>query len=1354
MAKPIAPSLNGKATAGLELSSTTRSSLGDDISTTRPTCSSGSLTTAATAAAATGGAAPSDVGTMLAPSGPKKRRRPKEISDGDSNRQSEAVAGTTASRSKNGGKEQNNGHSNVKPKRARHSALAAEAAKICAAVSAVDTGSSMVDTGSSIGTGNNGGGTSTSVGSHSGSSHTGTCTSDLSVGVATNASSATATTTSSGMSSDAASLMRFVQSGQQQQQPQMLPQRQPQPQPSATYVTTALNPALALLMANPAGLASTQQQVQHRAQQAQIAAALATLSGGLGAAASGTAVPTSIVSAASSPAAAAAIAGTSPNPSLGLSAITQHLPALLAPAVLQSSAAQQAAAQATLAAIVGSAQPVVQPQQRPQPLPLQQQHQPIQPKPQQNQTVQVALKPLAPVPVAPAPPPAAASAATAVPIVAASLPSLQDALAAQHAHEVAAKALKQVEKKRGSSNATKTAAGTQFKSGKSRKKRAATTATSSGRKRSADATTASSTAVVPKRVQREHLVPSTVAAGSVSAAGGVIAAAAPSSSGAGHIHHHVRTCHPHQSRTMAPATARAAGEAAAVATPLLIPYMRKWKLEELEAHVKLLTDANQPIPHSVELLVTEARRKEEKRKNKRAANRRSASTSRARKKLLVEEMTRMNAMLRRQALILSLLPDMVLAINVDGVVTFCSAQVERILQHNSDDLIGAELAEILLPPTRAVLRQLVDKLVASGAEAANGADACADEGEAAANAEKEGNDLEDGAIGTRPDRREQENGGGENGSGIVFVSEQSEQCFPLSVVNVKNRTKHAAANVEDVSDSSGGENVGNASVSAAAAPTKEKGDSNDSKGGSTSSLTNNSSLSRSTTNSSFNNDTKDAKDAAPGDGEDGARSERESVSTDCAVKSVHRHGSSSGRKESSTRNRKHVQGAATTSSQQQQQERRQQQASSGDDSSSSSNLRTASEALNRNVRWHNEKMMTSGKGGAPLSLGLTDDVTGASVTANNAGARLSSLQHLPSMNAEVSNNDAGVGNNAAPPVEEGDGTKKVTKSKTSPVDRTTSNLTFGSLEDAQSSSSDSLLSGVEGKGGRTKRGSSGSAPRGRNGELSSEDSGYRESGESVPSREDTSSSASDDASTNEKDASRPKPLAPTCNVCVIRKDLSTVWCEVTSSIRTRTLDDDGDGPEGTVSAGTKMSGSESTSGDNQEKAPSEVHELLLCFRPIRDGEEKVGEELRFVPKKKVEADEEEQEQASADRSNTGSRSTEGVSSLTQSADRSKSTEDATNTSGSFSKADGSTQGPPKRPLLQEGITVSAGSHSSAAAASALATVTDTSGGNSGGNGSLEEPAQKKRRSLSPEEATAQSEADVAESLVLMNRFPQ
>ena len=99
-----------------------------------------------------------------------------------------------------------------------------------------------------------------------------------------------------------------------------------------------------------------------------------------------------------------------------------------------------------------------------------------------------------------------------------------------------------------------------------------------------------------------------------------------------------------------------------------------------------------------------------------------------------------------------------------------------------------------------------------------------------------------------------------------------------------------------------------------------------------------------------------------------------------------------------------------------------------------------------------------------VDVGLKDDVTGASVTANNAGARLSSLQHHPGM-AQLKKED----------------------------EKASSSESNGD----QSSSDDSLLAGVEEKK--------------KQGESASEDSGYRESNDS---RVETSSSGSDTSQSN------------------------------------------------------------------------------------------------------------------------------------------------------------------------------------------------------------------------------------------------
>ena len=379
-----------------------------------------------------------------------------------------------------------------------------------------------------------------------------------------------------------------------------------------------------------------------------------------------------------------------------------------------------------------------------------------------------------------------------------------------------------------------------------------------------------------------------------------------------------------------------------------------------EAHVKLIQDANQPIPQPISLLLAEARRREEKRTAKRVANRKSACTSRARKKALVEEMTRTNAKLRRQALILALLPDMVIAIQVNGDITFCSAQVERVLKHSVEDLVGSNISQILIPSSRESLSLLIEKMVLAEQMAL-----------------EDSKDTNDGSGGSS-------NSG--NDSGAAVVSLQSEQGFPMSVVKVRSHPEVIA------SDSSGGEN--------------------------------------------------------------GAQKQSSSEAPKTALSSLGS-GNSDGPSSKPSSNKG--------------------QGSSGDESSSCSdakNLQKASEALNRNVRWHNAQLMSKKVKATKSDLDHKDDVTGASVTANNADARLSSLQHNPKSQSKGSSTNATV--------------------------KKSSSTTFEHIEDNSfSSSTDSLLAGVEEKRSKTTQGRSSAN------ENSSEDSGYRES------REDTALSESE-----------------------------------------------------------------------------------------------------------------------------------------------------------------------------------------------------------------------------------------------------
>lgn len=138
----------------------------------------------------------------------------------------------------------------------------------------------------------------------------------------------------------------------------------------------------------------------------------------------------------------------------------------------------------------------------------------------------------------------------------------------------------------------------------------------------------------------------------------------------------------------------------------------------------------------------------------------------------------------------------------------------------------------------------------------------------------------------------------------------------------------------------------------------------------------------------------------------------------------------------------------------------------GDDYSSLSTEtknQRANNNLDRNVRSHNKRMFEESKKNE-VDNGPKDDVTGASVTANNATARLSSLEHHP----------------------------KTSKGK----EREEPTTTYESTGDQ--SSDDSLLNGVEER---------------KKGEDVSDDSGYRESNDS---REESSSSWSDTSRSNGK----------------------------------------------------------------------------------------------------------------------------------------------------------------------------------------------------------------------------------------------
>ena len=144
---------------------------------------------------------------------------------------------------------------------------------------------------------------------------------------------------------------------------------------------------------------------------------------------------------------------------------------------------------------------------------------------------------------------------------------------------------------------------------------------------------------------------------------------------------------------------------------------------------------------------------------------------------------------------------------------------------------------------------------------------------------------------------------------------------------------------------------------------------------------------------------------------------------------------------------------------------------------------------------------------------------------------------------------------------------------------------------------------------------------------------------------------------------------------MIRNDLSTVWCEVTSSVRTRSSDEDFDAAGGDT--------------ESQDINPSatghtpkvEVKELLLCLRPIRDGD-KVDDAYRFVPQKKmnVEMDQTSTEKAGiagvVSSSGSGGCHNDDKTSMEKNSAGSRSTTNSAGTSSSSSPK----RPPKKRPL--------------------------------------------------------------------------
>ena len=356
----------------------------------------------------------------------------------------------------------------------------------------------------------------------------------------------------------------------------------------------------------------------------------------------------------------------------------------------------------------------------------------------------------------------------------------------------------------------------------------------------------------------------------------------------------------------------------------------------------LLQRLQQPVPQTVALLLAEAQRKEKKKTAKRAANRKSASTSRARKKALVEEITKANARLKRQAMILALLPDLVIATTMEGEISFCSAQVERILGHSPDDLVGIQFERILTSSSREVLQKLFSRIVHPSKSLSARAPQGSRRGTKRRHDQKEGGDKssrkdgDDSKVTDDAPGRESSSGDGNSGkSGSTSAAAMiSEQSFPLAVVEVDSKqgpnttcTKNSRLAVNENSDNSTSNNSG----------------SNNSGSGSKQPV------------SSLSNATGMSPTDSPDEDE----------------------------------------GAVQADSKGSKRAKKGKRAGKSDDSSLSSEAKKASDNLDRNVRRHNQRML-DGSQKSQSDHGPKDDVIGESVTANNASARLSSLKHIPS----------------------------------------------------------------------------------------------------------------------------------------------------------------------------------------------------------------------------------------------------------------------------------------------------------------------------------------------------------------------
>lgn len=97
-------------------------------------------------------------------------------------------------------------------------------------------------------------------------------------------------------------------------------------------------------------------------------------------------------------------------------------------------------------------------------------------------------------------------------------------------------------------------------------------------------------------------------------------------------------------------------------------------------------------------------------------------------------------------------------------------------------------------------------------------------------------------------------------------------------------------------------------------------------------------------------------------------------------------------------------------------------------------------------------------------------------------------------------------------------------------------------------------------------------------------------------------------------------LVPIYKVQFVRSDLTTVWCELTRSVRTNSfLEDDSFGSFDVQKSLEKINnprGIKNADETTTAEEEDDEEELLICIRPTYEGKN-VGEECRFVPRVKA-----------------------------------------------------------------------------------------------------------------------------------------